>query len=148
MDASKTASKGTKGITASTITKKVPHVSTEPNPRDPKKLSPEERALAGTYRVIHGTLHVPRPVESFTNPDGTEIPGAAKFDEAQVGDEVRLTDKDAAHCLDAGVIERLDTKPSQAGKVCKPPKPALEFNRPRNGTGTTVPSFGVSSSQP
>jgi hypothetical protein len=120
----------------SAIVSTVPRALRQVNAKDPAKLSPKERGLAGRYRVIHGTIHVTRPTASFTRPDGTEIPFAPKWDEAGIhlqadgkylGDVVDLTDEDAAVLVDSDQVEPLDAKPSRVGKVFNPPKVVREF---------------------
>lgn len=83
-------------------------------PPDPTALTPEERKLAGVYRVIHGRICI----------DPTTHPQLF----AEVGDEIRLGDVDAANMIDAGVIEPLDTKPSRAGKVWVSPPIVRNLN--------------------
>jgi hypothetical protein len=119
-EATATISKGKKApITTNSIVKRVPRV-------DPNK-DRKDRALAGDYRVIHGKVLVPRPVEAFLNADGTERPLEAKYEEAIEGDVLRLTDVDAARLMDAGVIETLDAKPSRVGQGFKPPPVVWDF---------------------
>lgn len=112
----------------SAITKRVPREHAEPNPRAPGLLSPQERKLAGVYRVVHGTLCVPLPEASYLLPSGEIDPRKPTYEVAHPGDEVQLNDVDAAHCLDAGVVEPLDTKPSKLGKVWQPPKVVQQFS--------------------
>jgi hypothetical protein len=92
-------------------------------PHDPFELRAKERALAGTYRVIHGTIEIPRP--DRLNEDGSEK--TPKSISAIMGDHIELGDDDAARMIDAGVVERLDAKPSRVGKVWEPP-PVIEEN--------------------
>lgn len=85
----------------------------------------EERArlsVAGIYRVIHGSICLPRPIEEWRNADGSEKPGEAKQIVANMGDEVFLDAQDAYLMRKAGVVEDLDTKPSRVGKVFTPPE--------------------------
>lgn len=126
----------------STITKRVPREHAEPNPRAAGLLSPQERKLGGVYRLIHGTLVVPLPPASYTLPSGEVDPRKPTYEVAHPGDEVQLNDVDAAHCLDAGVVEPLDTKPSRLGKVWQPPKVIQQFS----GMPTQVPD-GASASR-
>lgn len=100
------------------ILKKVPRPT-------PQQIDAKKRALAGIYRVIHGRVIIPRPVETFTRADGSEIPHAPKFDEAEEGDEIKVGDEDAARLMDAGVIEKLDARPSRVGKVFDPEEPHM-----------------------
>jgi hypothetical protein len=90
---------------------------------DPNALRAKERALAGTYRVIHGRVEIPQDWADWHTPDGQEIPGQPKTITARMGDIVELGDEDAARMLDADVVERLDAKPSRVGKVWSPPPP-------------------------
>lgn len=130
----------TREFHASRVTKMAPRIDTRPK-------TPAERALAGFYRVIHGSLEVPRPWDEWHNPDGTEkmgVPktvrasitpskfaihddpkrGIAKGDPLEyVGDEVWLNDEDAVMALDLGVVEPIGHTPSACGKVWQPPKP-------------------------
>jgi hypothetical protein len=90
--------------------------------------------LSGTYRVIHGTLHLPVPEHERLLRDGTVSPHASKTRMAKVhpivspsghvtgyiGDEVWLCHADAERCLRADVVEPLDTTPSRCGKVYSP----------------------------
>lgn len=125
---------------ASRVTKLAPRI-------DRRAQTAAQRALAGTYRIIHGSVEMPRPFDEWHTADGKEIDGAPKTirvgvhpskfaivdDPAKnifkgdviewVGDEVWLNDEDAAFMLDAGLIESLDARPSQCGKVWTPPKP-------------------------
>jgi hypothetical protein len=115
-----------------------PHTTTSAPPTGPvllKALTPQERRailgeppgrptqasrkLGGTYRVIHGRIELPRPAEEIAQ-DPSLTP--AMTIRAEVGDEVELGDTDAANMLDAGVIEPLDAKPSNVGRVWDPPK--------------------------
>ena len=79
---------------------------------------------------------VPRPVASFTLPDGTIDLFAKRWDEAGIhqldngtwiGDEVDLTDEDAATLMDNDQIEPIDAKPSRCGKVFAPPKVVANY---------------------
>jgi hypothetical protein len=89
--------------------------------------------LAGVYRVIHGTLEIPRPIAERLNPDGTDNPFVPKTITVRMGDEVALGDEDAWRMLaydkdpaerhKFAVVEPLDTRPSRVGKVWEPPKP-------------------------
>lgn len=101
-------------ITLNAIVDRVPR--TDPNKER------KERKLGGNYRVIQGTVLVPRPTEVFLNADGTEKPFEAKTEEAIPGDTIRLTDLDASRLLEKDIIEPLDAKPSRLGKVTVIPK--------------------------
>jgi hypothetical protein len=92
----------------------------DPNDPDSPKPTPQERALAGRYRVIHGNLSIP-------NPDKATNANAPAFIYAKPGDEVELGDVDAANMLDADVVEETDAKPSRVGKVWQPQKPATNM---------------------
>ena len=107
----------------------------------PKQERPQ---LAGTYRVIHGTLTVPRPRSEWTFPDGTENLHEPKTELAREGDEVELGNEDAFLLLGMdipdsaespralrAVVEALDAKPSRVGKVS--PQPGAD--RRRNDAG-------------
>lgn len=137
-------------ITTSSIVAAKPRPKLPPNPRDPNKKSPAERALRGDYRVIHGMLHVPRDPSTYLNDRGEPIAGRPMWDEAHEGDVVRLNDNDAAVAVDGGVVERLDTKPSRQGKVFQPPKIDWDM-RPdiftKDGR-STIPGSGVAVSRP
>jgi hypothetical protein len=128
-------------IQASAIVRALPRALRLVNPRDPNKLHPKERALAGTYRIIHGTVLVSLPVSAFTGADGKIDPWAPTFVEAKEGDEVELTDEDAAVLMDSNQIEELDAKPSRVGKVFAPPKPIEQFS----GHSQAVPEHAATS---
>lgn len=114
---------------------------------DPEHKTPKQRALAGHYRMIHGSILIPRPWSEWHNPDGSEIEGVSRTVRAGVhvtkvaqaddlrnnitagdpiewvGDEVWLDDEEAARLMDQGMIEPLDAKPSMVGKMWLKPKP-------------------------
>jgi len=115
------------GITVNSIVDRVPR--TDPN-KDRK-----ERKLGGNYRVIHGKVLVPRPLDAFLNADGSKKPFEPETEEAIEGDIIRLTDVDASKLLEKDVIEALDAKPSRLGKVCVPPKVQKNYT----GMSTTSP---------
>lgn len=79
---------------------------------------------AGKYRVIHGSVFVPRPVALRTRPDGSIDENEPKNDLARPGSVLFLTAEDATQLFHHSVIEELDAKPSRLGKVWEPPKPA------------------------
>lgn len=87
----------------------------------PKVLSP------GKYRVIHGRIWLPRPLEERLLPDGSEDPHVPKQIFAAMGDIVQLTSEDATRMMADGVIEELDANPSKVGVVWAPPKPVRHF---------------------
>jgi hypothetical protein len=95
------------------IVKRVPRI-------DP--LEGKSKGMAGTYRVIHGRLAVPREPAELLNQDGSRNEHALAFEYAIPGDHVTLGDDDAYRMLEADVIEALDAKPSRLNKVWAPPK--------------------------
>lgn len=95
---------------------------------DPFKKSAKDRGLAGTYRVIHGSIAIPRPRSEWSLPDGSENPHEPKVIYAMMGDEIEIGDEDAARMIDADIIEPLDAKPSRVGKVWAPPTPMKNRN--------------------
>lgn len=113
----------------SRITKTVNRVRHEDAPK-----TPEARALAGSYRVIHGHIGVVLPEKDWRNPDGSLRPGVPTTANAEVGDEVWLNDVDAANALDAGLIEPLDARPSRVGMVWDPPKVVHNYGYPQART--------------
>ena len=92
------------------------------------KRTAKERKLAGTYRVIHGSIEVPLPESEWKNPDGSVKEGEPRTEQAKMGDEVYFGDEDAMRILDADLIEPLDTKPSRVGKVHVKPKLVANMN--------------------
>lgn len=88
----------------------------------PEQASAKERALAGTYRVIHGSIVVPRQPKDRLLADGTINPHEPTVEYAMPGDEIQLGDEDAARMLDANIIEELNARPSRVGKVWQTPK--------------------------
>lgn len=107
------------------------------------KPTPAERKLAGTYRVIHSNVLIPRPWDEWHAADGSEKPHEPKTITAQPGDEVALGDVDAANMLDAGVIERLDASPSRVNKVWQPPRPMRGADTSKfTGDGTEIYDAG------
>jgi hypothetical protein len=89
--------------------------------------TPEERNLAGVYRVTHGRIAFPRLQEDIQADKARGIENPPKQFFAEMGDVVRLGDKDAALMVDAGVVETLDAKPSMVGKLWKAPEPRGSF---------------------
>jgi hypothetical protein len=81
----------------------------------------EERAKAGTYRVIHGSFAIAVPLEQRLLPNGNENPYLPRQVMAKLGDEVWLNDQDASDALDADTVEPLDTRPSRVGGVWRAP---------------------------
>jgi hypothetical protein len=109
------------------IVKRAPPRTPKPG-EDPLPISAAERALAGVYRVIHGSIAIPVPLSERLKADGTEDGNKPTQELAHPGDEVYLGDQDAASMLDADIIEPLDAKPSRVGKVWEPPKPVRNKN--------------------
>ncbi len=109
------------------------------------KKTAKELHLAGTYRVIHGSIEIVRPHEDWHHADGSvnehepktvRASAVITYDkdgkvESAHGDEVWLNDEDAARLLAMhiepekrhlhAVVEPLDAKPSRVGKVWTPP---------------------------
>jgi hypothetical protein len=75
-----------------------------------------EAAKAGEYRVIHGSVAIPIPLEQRLLPDGSENEHLPRQVYAQPGDIVWVNDRDALFMLENDIIEPLDAKPSRAGK--------------------------------
>ena len=75
----------------------------------------------GRYRVIHGSVMMPRPASEWMDKDGHDIPNQPKTETAMPGDVLQLTDDDAKRMLDADVVEPFDAKPSRVGRVWSPP---------------------------
>ena len=100
--------------------------------REPRVDLAKEAHLAGTYRVIHGRLVVPRPSAELLGEDGQIDHSKVKTEIAVEGDIVELGDADAYRMLAMdrdeevrhmhAVVERLDARPSRLGKGFQPPK--------------------------
>jgi len=76
-------------------------------------------AKEGEYRVIHGSVMIPIPLENRLLPDNTENPYLPRQQPAQAGDIVWLNDADALFMLEHDIVEALDSRPSRVGKVCE-----------------------------
>jgi hypothetical protein len=94
----------------------------------PEPFGGEHKGKAGTYRVIHGRIAVPREASEMLNADGSRNEHIEPFEYAEPGDHVTLGDIDAHLMLQADVIEALDAKPSRLGKVFTPPKVVPNVN--------------------
>jgi hypothetical protein len=100
-----------------------------------------KEAGGGDFRIIHGTMHVPRPLEEIYNPDGSRKENEKPFVTAKEGDIVRLSVDDAFRALEQGLVEELDAKPSRVGKVFSPPKVVQQFSGlPANPPAKTAES--------
>ena len=84
---------------------------------DPGRKSAEERALGGRYRLIHGQMAIPVPLEQRLLPNGQENPYLPVQVLAEVSDIVELDHVGAAFALDNDLVEPLNARPSRAGKV-------------------------------
>ena len=87
------------------------------------RTTPEQRLaqqadLAGEYRVVHGSVAVPIPLEQRLLPNNTENEHLPKQFYAQPGDVIWVDSHDARSMLEHGVIEPLDARPSHVGKGC------------------------------
>jgi len=104
------------------LVKKGPAKTYDPNDPNAPKPPVGSKMLGGIYRVIHGRLILPLPLEARRlGADGALEPDAPKTFYAEVGDEVLLPHADAERMLDADVVEPLDARPSRVGKVWRPP---------------------------
>lgn len=101
-------------------------VKRAPRPTELEKLQKEGFRImpAGVYRVIHGSVVVPRPHDDWHTKSGKVRAGVPKTDLAGEGDEVFLSSEDATRLFRFDIIETLDTHPSRVGKVFDPPKAA------------------------
>jgi hypothetical protein len=95
------------------IVKRVPHPVVKRDFAGNVIKDARDRHLAGVYRVIHGAIYLPRPVELWQNADGTRKPGQDPQEAALPGDEVYFGDEDAARFLDSNLIEELSANPSR-----------------------------------
>jgi hypothetical protein len=106
--------------------------------QDPDKIAAETQARkerfekiksagGGDFRVIHGSVCVPKPRDEYINADGTLKPTVKPFTTAIPGDIVRLTPEDAFRLLEQDIVEELDAKPSRLGAVFAPPKIVRQF---------------------
>lgn len=111
----------------------------------PPKATPS--AVAGIYRMIHGSIEIDLPRSEWTLADGSVNPDAPKKVRAAVhvikrdehgeptawkGDEVFLSNADAERLIAADMVEPLDAKPSRCGKVWDPPKPGKVWSPPQS----------------
>jgi hypothetical protein len=94
----------------------LPRVLSRVPRKDPDAIA-KLRGCAGAYRLIHGRMAVPRDRTETHNPDGTRKEGELPQEYLLAGDTVSLCDADAAHGLDNGVIEPIDTSVSRVGRV-------------------------------